>query len=101
MGINIHLQDERGEDIQVVADPGMLLNKLLGKTEIQNSTCLRFVMPFADTTFNQAQAPVLLGELAGLRAGLDEKSLRLIDAIIRLAEQAERKPNLYLKFIGD
>jgi hypothetical protein len=101
VGINVHLQDERGEDIQVVSDPGMLLNKLLGKTEIQNSTCLRFVMQFADTTFNQAQVSVLLGELAGLRAGLDEKSLRLIDAIIRLAEQAERRPHLYLKFIGD
>jgi hypothetical protein len=101
VGINIHLQNERGEDLQVVADQEMLLNKLLRRSEVQSSTCLRFVMPFADTTFNQAQVAVLLGELSGLRAVLDAKSLRLIDAIIRLAEQAEREPHLYLKFIGD
>jgi hypothetical protein len=101
VGINVHLQDERGEDIQVVADPEMLLNQLLDKTEVKNSICLRFVMPFADTTFNQAQAPVLLGELAGLRTGLDGKLLRHIDAIIRLAEQVERRAHLYLKFTGD
>jgi hypothetical protein len=101
VGISVHLQDERGTDIQVVADPGMLLNPLLQRPEVRGSTCLRFVMLFADTTFNQAQAPVLLGELAGLRAGLDDRSKAHIDAIIRLAERVERKPHLYLKFVGD
>ena len=101
MGINVSLQDERGTDLKTILDPQMLLPRLLQKPEVQGSTCLRFVMPYADTTFNQAQVAVLLGELAGLRFSLDENSRIFIDAVIDLAERAEREPHLYLKFIGD
>ena len=101
MGINVHLQDERGTDLRIVADPDMLLPALLRRPEVGGSTCLRFVLPYADTTFNHAQVSVLLGELAGLRPNLNGRTRAFVDSIVGLAEEAEHGTHLYLKFIGD
>jgi hypothetical protein len=97
----VHLQDERGTDLRVIADSEMLLPALLRKSEVGGSVCLRFVLPYADTTFNHAQVSILLGELAGLRPNLDERTRVFVDSVIGLAEEAERDTHLYLKFIGD
>ena len=102
MGIDVHLQDERGTDLRVVPDSEMILSRLvLHSPEIENTICLRFVMPYANTTFNQAQLPVLLSELGALRPSLDAKSLAFVDSVISLAKEANLEPHLYVKFIGD
>jgi hypothetical protein len=49
---------------QAVTDPRNYLTKLATGLwlTIEGSVCLRFVDPFGDTTFNQAQLPELLSE---------------------------------------
>ena len=101
MGINVELQTERGETLQVCADPHSLLPRILQRAEVSGTCCLRFIDPFGDTTFNRGQATVLLQELAGIRPKLEDRERALVDCIISIAEQAERKVHLYLKFIGD
>jgi hypothetical protein len=44
---------------------------------------------------------VLLGELAGLRPKLDERTRAHVDKIIALAERTESGTHRYLKFEGD
>ena len=51
--------------------------------------------------FNYLQAPVLLGELAGIRPRLDDRTRALIDALIPMAERVESGSHLYLHFVGD
>ena len=74
---------------------------ILQRAEVSGTCCLRFIDPFGDTTFNRGQATVLLQELAGIRPKLEDRERALVDCIIRIAEQTERKVHLYLKFIGD
>lgn len=58
MGIDAKLQTEDGRILQEVFDPEDILQRLLPFND-ESSSCLRFVDPYGDTTFNQLQIPVL------------------------------------------
>lgn len=64
--------------------------------------CLRFIDPYGDTTFNQAQLPVLIDELHDLRNRVgDPKDVEVLDALLRFLESAVDQVHTYIKFIGD
>ena len=101
MGINVYLRSESGETLDSCLDPLGLVPKLLRHFDLSGTACLRFVDPYGDTVFNYLQAPVLLGELAGIRPRLDDRTRALIDALIPMAERVESGSHLYLHFVGD
>ena len=101
MGINVYLRSESGETLDSCLDPLGLVPKLLRHFDLSGTVCLRFVDPYGDTVFNYLQAPVLLGELAGIRPRLDDRTRALIDALIPMAERVESGSHLYLHFVGD
>jgi hypothetical protein len=68
LGFDIRLEDERGKRLDEVGDPTNLLQRLLPSPKDQSFACLRFVDPYGDTTFNQAQMETLLAELERVRA---------------------------------
>ena len=101
MGIDAKLQTEDGKTIEEVFDPQSLFQRLLPFDD-ERSSCLRFVDPYGDTTFNQRQIPFLVKELE-----IAIKNLRDADAkkqgekVLRLVKKATDEPHVYIKFIGD
>ena len=68
MGINAVWQNENGVEIDRVDDPQSYFSLLVLATPLDEFVCLRFVDPYGDTYFNRLQKPVLLIELARVRA---------------------------------
>ena len=101
MGIDVHLQNESGADLRSYFDSQMLLPTMLDAFDTSKTTCLRFIDPYGDTTFNREQVEVLLIELSQLRDRLDTKTREFVDSIIELGEEVQSGNHLYLKFIGD
>jgi hypothetical protein len=101
MGINARLETEAGEALEELLDPGMLLSRLVQRNEFGSTTCLRFLDPWGDTTFNHSQIPFLIVELDALREQVDAATRTHIAALIALAARVDETPHLYLKFIGD
>jgi hypothetical protein len=64
--------------------------------------CLRFLDPYGDAVFNQAQLPVLLDELRQLRGQLrDEAQALVVDDLCAFIERALDQTHTYVRFLGD
>lgn len=103
MGIEVEWVDEDGVQLRQVPDSGERLATLMNSHWSQSNTvCLRFVDPYGDTTFNQAQIPVLLEELrAAQRAEPNAGTRDHLADVIRLVEASSRQMHTYIKFMGD
>jgi len=100
MPIDIEIQDERGGTIARYDGPFIGL----GFVELasQESTCFRFIDPWGDTTFNQAQIEVLLEELTNVLARTtDSQRRKELEAVIDFVKRASNSVHTYVKFIGD
>ena len=104
MGIDVSWVDERHEPKQEVYDSRQLLARLATSRwpELSTSVCLRFVDPYGDAVFNQAQIPELLHELRGEIAECRDIEVRAqLEKVVRLVERAVKQAHTYIKFIGD
>lgn len=103
MGIDVAWITERNEPIQEVFNPRSYLTALaLSTWQSLTSICVRFIDPWGDTVFNQAQIPVLLSELDAVRQDTsDEETHAHLEKIIRLIERAVDGTHTYIKFTGD
>jgi hypothetical protein len=100
MAIDVEWQDESGQVLARYEGPplGITLYELAG----QGSTCLRFIDPYGDTTFNQSQVEVLIEELRNIRQQSKDRELNdLLDALLGFVAQAHGQIHTYVKFIGD
>jgi hypothetical protein len=101
MGISVVWKSEFGEELARVDDPGMLLSHLGEALDVTGTTCLRFIVPYGDAIFNQAQLPVLVEELHWAASSVRDPQLRsYLHAVRDLAERA-RDVHTYLWFVGD
>lgn len=100
MPISVQIEDERGlpegepwwhprSTAAIVADrPG--------------TCCLRFIDPYGNTTFNQAQLPVLLEELRALQSAHSDIELAsVVGEACSYMEAALDQVHTYVRFIGD
>jgi hypothetical protein len=55
MGISIHWEDERGKRLAELPDMDFFVEQFLPPEGAREFPCLRFVDPYGDTVFNQAQ----------------------------------------------
>ena len=104
MGIDVAWVDERHELKQKVYDPRQLLTRLATSrwAKLSSSVCLRFVLPWSDAVFNQAQIPELLDELRNEASESRDSEVRAhLEKVTRLAEHAVDQTHTYIKFIGD
>ncbi len=103
MGIDAAWVDESGNAIQQVFDPRQHLTFLSTSTwHTREGCCVRFIDPWGNTLFNQAQLPVLLEELSSTHA--DEADLEArahLEKVMRLVEKAIGRTHTYLRFVGD
>lgn len=104
MGIDVAWIDERQEPKQGVYDPHQLLTRLATSRwpKLSGSVCLRFVLPWSDAVFNQAQIPELLDELRNEVSEARDPEVRAhLGKVVRLVERAADQTHTYIKFIGD
>ena len=103
MGLEIQLQDERGDRIEGVADPKNLLSNLLPPYEKSDDYPMRAgIDPYGDTVFNPLQIPPFLFEWADVVSNArTEEERELVSEIERLARRCSDAVHTYLKFIGD
>ena len=102
MGINIHLEDERGERLGELPDMDFLVERFLPDAAAQDFPCLRFVDPYGDTVFNQAQITQLVLELERLLAQKQEPEVeRHLRAVLEFVRQAVGQSHTYIRFHGD
>lgn len=97
MAIDIEWQDERGARLLRYQGPPI---DALPERASESSSCLRFIDPYGDTTFNARQVAVFEEELALLIDAEDEVAAAA-DALLSFVKQLEDRTHCYLKFIGD
>ena len=102
MGIDLKWETENGRLIDVIPDPQMCISHLVLKTDVTGTTCLRFIDPYGDTTFNQLQIPILIDELQSILRTVQDNQIRdHLRRVIELAEKSRGEIHTYLKFYGD
>jgi hypothetical protein len=100
--VNVRWQDEDGKRIEEILDPDMRISHLVLNTDLDGTTCLQFIDPYGDTTFNRLQIPILIEELKSVANEVRDTDIR--DHLLRVVELAEKsrdEVHTYLKFIGD
>ena len=99
MPIDVEWQDERG--VARARYSGPPVSGRLSERADVDSKCLRFIDPYGDTTFNQAQLPVLIAELEAMGARRTDGDTATIRELITFLKQATDHVHTYIKFIGD
>ena len=102
MGIDLHWENERGEQLAELGDRDFLVARFLPPFDAPDFPCLRFVDPAGDTVFNQAQITQLVLELERLSAQKHAPKVeRHLQAVLKFVRQAVGKTHTYIKFYGD
>ena len=102
MGIDLTWENENGTRIEKILDSQMCISHLVLKTDVAGTTCLRFIDPYGDTTFNQLQIPILIDELKlAFEKVRDDRIREHLSRVIALAEKSRNEVHTYLKFYGD
>jgi hypothetical protein len=101
MGLDIILQDERGEVLAILSDPKNLLHRLLERA-MEDEPRLEEIDWYGDTIFNRLQIPRFLSEWKAVaRQAKTPEDQDLVNGVMDLADRCQREVHLYLKFIGD
>jgi hypothetical protein len=76
MGIDVAWVDERHEAKQIVGDSHRVISRLAQTRwpKLTSSVCLRFVVPWGDAVFNQAQSRDLLDGSSGDTGSKDPRA---------------------------
>ena len=101
MGIDVRLKGEDGKALAEVLDGKMVLAPA-ATTRFSETRLLRYVMPYGDAVFNQAQAGDLRDDLLCILDSEHGGPLAdMVNAILPLVDQLASEVHLYLWFIGD
>lgn len=101
MGLDINLENERGEVLATLNDPKNLLHRLLERAT-EDETHLSEIDWNGDTTFNRLQIPRFLSEWKAVaRQVKTPEDLKLVNDVKDLADGCQCDVHLYLRFIGD
>ena len=101
MGIEVRLKGETGEVLAEVGDPQMVLSRATQRA-FAGTRLLKYLVPWGDAMFNQAQAGDLQADLSDLKeANLRTPLFDLLSEIEPLVAALSRETHVYLWFIGD
>lgn len=102
MGIDTQLRSEDGRVLTEVGDPNSVLSRAVTRHSLSGTRLLRYLVPWGDTVFNQAQAPDLLHDLREIIEQHAGKPLaELLAQVTPLAEQLSAETHVYLWLVGD
>ena len=101
MGINVQLRSENGEVFDEVFDCQMTLSKA-SLTKLSGTRLLKYVVPWGDAIFNQAQAGDLAIDVREMmQSCVGTPLFEILAKIEPLIERLACGTHLYLWFVGD
>ena len=101
MGIDVQLRKESGDIIEHVGDAQMILSRA-ARQVFSGTRLLRYLMPWGDAIFNQAQADDLLNDIYVVKSNNPGTPLyEMLSKLEPLVEKLSREVHLYLWFVGD
>jgi len=101
MGIDARLRLETGEVLGEVWDPRMVLSRAAQQGFVGTSL-LKYLDPWGDTVFNQAQADDLLADIVQAKEANPRTPLfDILSELEPLVERLSRETHAYLWFVGD
>lgn len=101
MGIDVRLKGESGEVLAEVGDPQMVLSRA-ARRAFAGTRLLKYLVPWGDAVFNQAQADDLSSDIADLkRANPDPQLLEILNRLEPLVARLSHETHVYLWFVGD
>jgi hypothetical protein len=101
MGIEVQLRREDGVVIEAIGDPQMVLSRAAQRA-FSGTHLLRYLVPWGDAVFNQAQASDLATDIRRVKdANGGTPLFQLLSDIEPLVEKLSRETHLYLWFVGD
>lgn len=101
MGIVVLLKREDGEVIAEVNDHRMTLSRATSGP-LTDTRLLRYLVPWGDAIFNQAQAGDLRDDIRQiLRSHAGTPLAEVLASVEPLVERLSRETHVYLWFVGD
>jgi hypothetical protein len=101
MGIEVRLKRESGEVLAEVYDRQMALSRATSGA-LTGTRLLRYLLPYGDAVFNQAQADDLRDDVSHLLRSHPDTPLSAVLAEVEpLIERLSAETHVYLWFIGD
>ena len=101
MGIDAQLRAESGEVLSEVGDGNMVLSRATN-SQLSSTRLLRYLVPWGDAIFNQAQASHLADDIAKVKGECPGSPLfKALSEIEPLVERLANESHLYLWFVGD
>jgi hypothetical protein len=101
MGIEVQLRNESGEVIDEVGDSHMVLSRAALKS-FSGTRLLRYLAPWGDAMFNQAQASDLANDIQMVKSAYPSTPLsEMLCKVEPLVEKLSRETHVYLWFVGD
>jgi len=102
MGIDVQLRDEQGNVLEEVSDENFVLSRAVTRGVFTGSNLLRYLVPWGDAIFNQAQAGDLYSDTTAFFSKVEnEKVSEHIRKLQPLIERLANETRSYLWFIGD
>lgn len=102
MGIDAQLRDEQGNVLAEVGDKNFVLSRAVSTGAFAGTNLLRYLVPWGDTIFNQAQAGDLLIDVKIVVS--QNKNEQIAEYMRKLQAMIDRLSNemhCYLWFVGD
>lgn len=100
MGIEVQLRDERGEVLGEVSDADMTLAR--ASPRLAGTRLLKYLVPWGDAVFNQAQAADLEADIRDVVRGHAGTALaKRLSEVQRLVDRLATETHRYLWFVGD
>src|SRR5262245_52603918 len=101
MGINVELRSESGEILGAVSDADMVLSRASGRLLLE-TRLLKYVVPWGNAIFNQAQAADLSDDIRAVRQAQAGTPLAdRLGEVQRLVDRLASETHVYLWFVGD
>jgi glutathione synthase/RimK-type ligase-like ATP-grasp enzyme len=101
MGIDAQLR-EHDEILVEVGDAQMVLSRAAGSSAFSQTRLLKYLEPWGDAMFNQAQANDLAADIADVtRANADPQLVQILSSLEPLIARLSSEAHTYLWFIGD
>lgn len=101
MGIDTQLR-EHDEILAEIGDPQMVLSRAARSSAFAQTRLLKYLEPWGDTMFNQAQADDLAADIADVtRANADPQLIQILSRLEPLIVRLSSQAHTCLWFIGD
>jgi hypothetical protein len=102
MGIDIQLRSESGDVLAEIDDADMTLSRAALRATFASTRLLKYIVPWGDAVFNQAQASDLSADVRDvLRSNVHAPLANKLENLQPLVDRLSRETHVYLWFVGD